>query len=61
MSPKKVVGCRGGSRYFEGGWFLGKAERFKNMILQTYQDSTLVKISQKVLALFKNVKQIKNA
>ena len=49
VSPKKVVGCRGGNRYFEGGVF--KSERFKKMIVPNYQDTTPLKISQKVSAL----------
>ena len=28
--PKKVVGCRGGSRYFEGVWFFGNLGDSKN-------------------------------
>ena len=34
MSPKKVVGCRGGSRYVEGCWgFLNSIFRFSNFQL----------------------------
>ena len=49
-----VVGCRGGSRYFEGVCGFWKSERFNNLIVQKYLDSTPIKIIQKVTALFQN-------
>ena len=49
LCPPKVVGCRGGSRYFERACGF-----FKNMIVQKYQDSTPVKVRPKVSAPFRN-------
>ena len=54
VSPKKVVGCRGGHRNVEGGGFFWKSERFKNLIVRKYQDSTPIKFSLKVSTLFQN-------
>ena len=44
----------GGSRYFEGVCFFCKPQRFKNLIVPKYQDSTPVKFSQEVSTLFQN-------
>ena len=55
-SPKKVVGCRAGNRYFERVWcFFGNLKDSKNWSAKNTKIPHQSKISQKVSTLFQNI------
>ena len=45
-------GCRGGSRYFEGYHVSSRSQRFENLIVQKYQDSTPIQNCSKIFNIF---------